>query len=247
MTHIATLITWQDVKEFLPDLLKATRITLLLTFASFACALAGALVLALMRMAPSVVVRIPARAVVEVFRGTPLIFQLFFAYFVMPSIGIRLSPIAAAIIALTLNYSAYMSEVYRAGIQAVDVGQVEAARALGMRPATVMGRIVLPQAVRIVLPPIGNYFVAMFKDTALASVVTVNELLFQGEQAGASTFKIVPIFLMIGAIYFVISFPASVAVQRLDRRLNTRRAPRPTAGGRLATASEPAAGISQDR
>ena len=106
---------------------------------------------------------------VDFMRATPLLLQLIYIYFVLPTVGIRLDPFVAAVVGLSLNYSAYLSEVYRSGIQAIPRGQLDAAAALGMRPSLTMRRIILPQAIRIVIPTLGNYFVALFKDTSLAS------------------------------------------------------------------------------
>ncbi|HEX9017496.1 MAG TPA: ectoine/hydroxyectoine ABC transporter permease subunit EhuD [Chloroflexota bacterium] len=217
------MITVADVQAFLPDLLRATTITLSLTFIAFAIALVLGLVLALGRISTSPIFRIPTTVVVEVIRGTPLVFQLFWVYYVMPFWGVRLEPFPAAVIALSLNYSCYMSEVYRAGIQSIDRGQIEAALSLGMRYRLLMRRIVLPQAIPVVIPPLGNYLISMFKDTSLASIVTLREIMFQGEILAASTFKHVPIFIIAGVIYLLLSYPASLAVQRLERQYKVRR------------------------
>jgi polar amino acid transport system permease protein len=160
---------------------------------------------------------------VEFLRGTPLLFQLFAVYYVFPSFGVRLDAFPAAVVAISLNFSAYMSEVYRAGIQSVDQGQIKAARALGMPYSLLMRRIVLPQAIRVVVGPLGNYLISMFKDTSLASIVTLKELMFQGQILTALTFRPIPIFILVGLIYFSISYPASLGVQAVERRLKTRR------------------------
>jgi polar amino acid transport system permease protein len=217
------VITIADFGQFMPDLLRAAVVTVQLTVISFALAMVGGLVLALARISTHRLLRFPATALVEFLRGTPLIFQLFCVYYVLPSFGIQLDPFPAAVIALSLNYSAYMSEVYRAGILSVDRGQIKAARALGMQYPLLMRRIVLPQALLVVIGPLGNYLISMFKDTSLASVVTLKELMFQGEILSATTFKAVPIFLLVGLVYFALSYPASLGVQALERRLKTRR------------------------
>lgn len=217
------MITLTDITEFLPDLLRATVITLQLTAIAFALAVVLGLALALARISTTRLARFPATALVEFLRGTPLIFQLFTVYYVLPSVGVQFDPFPAAVIALSLNYAAYMSEVYRAGILSVDRGQIRAARALGMSYPLLMRRIVLPQAFIVVVGPLGNYLISMFKDTSLASIVTLKELMFQGEILAATTFKQVPIFLIVGVVYFAMSYPASLAVQALERRLKTRR------------------------
>lgn len=218
------MLSLADIQEFLPDLLRATVVTLELTFFSFVLAIVFGLVLALARISTHRVARYPATAVVEFLRGTPLIFQLFTVYYVLPVLmGLNLEPFTAAVIALSLNYSAYMSEVYRAGIISIDRGQIKAARSLGMQYSLLMRRIVLPQAFTVVIGPLGNYLISMFKDTSLASIVTLKEVMFQGEILSASTFRAVPVFLLVGAIYFAMSYPASLGVQALERRLKTRR------------------------
>ena len=217
------MITFSDIQQFLPTLLRATVVTLELTVIAFALATVIGLLFALARISTHRLFRWPVTAVVEFLRGTPLIFQLFAVYYVLPAFEIRLDPFPAAVIALSLNYSAYMSEVYRAGILSIDRGQIKAARALGMQYGLLMRRIVLPQAVVVVIGPLGNYLISMFKDTSLASIVTLKELMFQGEILSASTFKAVPIFLIVGAIYFAMSYPASLGVQAVERRLKTRR------------------------
>jgi His/Glu/Gln/Arg/opine family amino acid ABC transporter permease subunit len=218
------LITFEDIERFLPDLLRATVITLELTAIAFALATVVGLVFALARISTHRMFRYPATAIVEFLRGTPLIFQLFAVYYVLPvAIGLRMDPFPAAVLALSLNYSAYMSEVYRAGILSIDRGQIVAARSLGMQYGLLMRRIVLPQSFIVVVGPLGNYLISMFKDTSLASIVTLKELMFQGQILSASTFRAVPVFLLVGAIYFAMSYPASLGVQALERRLKARR------------------------
>jgi polar amino acid transport system permease protein len=155
---------------------------------------------------------------VEFIRGTPLILQLLYIYYVLPSIGIRLEPFTAAVIGLTANYTAYMSEVYRSGIQAVPRGQVEAANSLALSPVLAFRLIVLPQAFRIVLPALGNYLIALFKDTALASVVTVQELMFTGQIISARSYQYFTIYTVTGILYLAVSYPAALFVRRLEGR-----------------------------
>jgi polar amino acid transport system permease protein len=217
------LITLDDVQAYLPILLQATAVTLQLTFISFVLALVVGLTLALARVSTKRYARVPATIFVEFFRGTPLIFQLFVAYYVLPSFGIRLEAFVAAVLALSCNYSAYMSEVYRAGIQSIDRGQVRAGLSLGMQYPLLMRRIILPQAVRTVIGPLGNYLISMFKDTSLASIVTLNELMFQGEKLAAATYHSVPIFILVGMVYLALSYPSSLGIQALERRMKSRR------------------------
>ena len=169
-------------------LLQGAGLTIGLTVASMAIALVPGLGLAVLSSVRLWPVRAAARIYVDFFRGTPLLLQLFFIYFVLPELGVYLHPIVAGIAALSLNYAAYLSEVYRATIDAVDRGQWEAASALGMSSPLLFRRIVLPQALRIAVPPLGNYFIAMFKDTALVSTITVPELMFTVDSLASTTY-----------------------------------------------------------
>lgn len=169
----------------------------------------------------SFIVRFLAGAYVEIIRGTPLLLQLFYIYFVLPTIGLHLSPLVAGAVALGVNYSAYLSEVFRAGISAVDHSQWEAAETLGMSRALTWWRIILPQAARIALPGTGNYVVAMFKDTALTATISVTDLLFTGQIIAQQTFDYVRIYTVVFIIYFLISYPASIGLRVLERRLQT--------------------------
>jgi polar amino acid transport system permease protein len=207
-----------DYVEWWPDLFAGLQLTVLLTFTSMALALVIGLALALARVA------VPAAVFVELIRGSPLLLQLFYIFYVLPFFGLRLSALAAGVLGLGINYGAYMSEVFRAGIEAVPHGQWEAARALGMRARVYMPRVVLPQAIRIVVPPIGNYFISLFKDTALVSTISIGELLFRGQLLAAENFKYLQIYSFIFVLYLLISYPASLAVRALERQLRGGRA-----------------------
>lgn len=213
------IFSWQEILGFMPGLLMGARITVILTFLVMFLGLAWGLALALGRLSRFPILRLLSRAYVEIIRGTPLLLQLFYVYYVLPFAGIKFEPFTAGTIALSANYAAYLSEVYRAGIQAVDRGQIEASLSLGMSRALLMRRIVLPQAIRIILPPIGNYFISLFKDTSLVSIITLRDLMFSGEIMAASTFKDFEIFTTIAVIYLVICFPSSIAVTWLERKL----------------------------
>jgi ABC-type amino acid transport system permease subunit len=154
---------------------------------------------------------------VDFMRATPLLLQLIYIYFVLPTFGIRPDPFVAGVVGLSLNYTAYLSEVYRSGIQAIPRGQLDAAAALGMRPSLTMRRIVLPQAIRIVIPPLGNYFVALFKDTSLVSALTLQELLFSGQIIISRTYDYFTIYTMVFFFYFLVSYPALIFVRHLEK------------------------------
>lgn len=212
-----------DLRAWAPDLWAGVQLTVFLTCGSMALALVMGLLLALARMSPSRVLRVPTVLFVELIRGSPLLLQLFYIYYVLPLIGIRLTPIQAGLAGLSINYGAYLSEVFRAGIAAVDRGQWEAAGALGLRRGWIMRLVVLPQAIRIVVPPLGNYFVSLFKDTALVSTISIGELMFRGQLIAADTFKYMRIYTVVFAIYLAISVPASLAVRTLERRFDPGR------------------------
>jgi polar amino acid transport system permease protein len=205
---------------WMPNLLAGLQLTVFLTLVSMGLALVIGLVLALMRLdTRKRFLSWPAQAVVELIRGTPLILQLIAIYYVLPTFGIRLDRLVAAIIGLGLNTGAYLSEVFRSGIEAVDKGQWEAADALGMPRSLTLRHIVLPQAFRIVIPPIGNYFVSLFKDTALAMTISVQELLFSAQILASHNFRYFEIYSVIFVMYFLVSYPASLGVKWIERRM----------------------------
>ncbi len=214
-----------DLRAWAPDLWAGVQLTVFLTCGSMAIALVLGLLLALARISPSRAVRLPTVLFVELIRGSPLLLQLFYIYYVLPLIGIRLTPIQAGLAGLSINYGAYLSEVFRAGIAAVDRGQWEAADALGLSRGWTMRLVVLPQAIRIVVPPVGNYFVSLFKDTALVSTISIAELMFRGQLIAADTFKYMRIYTVVFGIYLAISIPASLAVRYLERRFDPGRKP----------------------
>src|SRR5229473_1929960 len=197
----------------LAGLLMTVELTLVVIVLSLVFALFVALG-GLSRFAP---LRWLVKAYIEAIRGTPLLLQLVYVYYVLPEIGIRLDSFTAGVIALTLNYSAYISEVYRGGIQAVSRGQHDAAAALGMTRGLAMRRIILPQAIRIVIPTLGNYFISLFKDTALCSAVSIQELVFTAQVHAALNFQYFTLYTVVAAMYFLVSFPAARLVGYLER------------------------------
>ncbi|MCW3475274.1 amino acid ABC transporter permease [Limobrevibacterium gyesilva] len=193
--------------------------TIELTFVVILLSLVFALLVALGGMSRFRPLRWLVKAYIEAIRGTPLLLQLIYIYYVLPEIGIRLNSFVAGVIALTLNYSAYLSEVYRGGIQAISKGQHDAAAALGMTSGLAMRRIILPQAVRIVIPALGNYFIALFKDTALCSVISIQEVVFTAQIIAARNFQYFTLYTIVGIMYFTVSFPAARLVGYLERRM----------------------------
>jgi ectoine/hydroxyectoine ABC transporter permease protein EhuD len=209
-----------DMISFLPDLLRGAWLTILVSLLSFALALVFGLMFGLMRLSRIWPIRIIAAIYIQFIRGTPLLLQLFFIYYVLPYAGITLTPFISGVIGLTMNYSAYMAEVFRSGIQAIPKGQTEAGQAVGMSRRLLMRRIILPQAFRIIIPPLGNFFVSIFKDSALVSVITMRDLMFSGELLASATFKHFEIFTMVAVIYFLISYPTAKFVEWIEAKLD---------------------------
>jgi His/Glu/Gln/Arg/opine family amino acid ABC transporter permease subunit len=205
--------------EFLPPLLRGAWITIWVSVVSYLLALAVGLCVGMGRISSWGLIRFVSAVYVQLFRGTPLLLQVFVIYYVLPFAGIVLPPLVAGVLALTINCGAYMAEVFRAGILAVPRGQREAAMSIGMSHYKMMRVVVLPQAMKIVIPPFGNFFVGIFKDSAMLSVITANELLFTGQQLAATTYRGFEIFAIVGIIYFCISYPAAKLVEWIERRL----------------------------
>jgi polar amino acid transport system substrate-binding protein len=157
---------------------------------------------------------------VELVRGTPLVLQLYVIFFLLPELGISVNAFWAAVAGLAINYSAYEAEIYRAGLQAIPRGQMEAALALGMNRRLALRRIIIPQATRLVIPPVTNDFIALFKDTAVCSVITVVELSKQYYIQARSTGAIVELGLLTALLYLAMSYPLSILAAKLERRLS---------------------------
>ncbi|ANN65121.1 amino acid ABC transporter permease [Bordetella bronchialis] len=209
---------FQDAREYLPILLQGAKLTILVTVGSLALSTVLGLVWALMRVSGIKPLAKFSAGLINVLRGIPIIVLLFYIYFVMPDAGISLTAVQAAIIGLGIAYSAYQAENFRAGIEAIDRGQVEAAMAMGMSWSLTMRRVVLPQAVRIVLPPYGNIMIMMLKDSSQASTITVAELALQGKLIAVSTFKNATVFTLVALMYLVMCVPLILLVRHLEKR-----------------------------
>lgn len=210
------------LSEWAPYILGGITITIFVSFVSILLAIVFAVLGALGRLSPRPVVFALASFYVSLVRGTPLIVQILFIFLALPQIwpGFALVPtIALGIFALAFNYGAYMTEVFRAGIQAVPRGQTEAAAALGMTDRVTLRRIILPQAVRIVTPAIGNEFIAMTKDSALVSLMAVQELLWRAQRVGQSNFRSLETLLLAAAVYWGLTVVFSFFQDRLEKRL----------------------------
>jgi L-cystine transport system permease protein len=207
------------ISRTIPLLGQAVIITLLLGITSFLIGSVLGMTIALGRLSTHRVPRYLAVAYVSVVRGTPLLIQVLLIYFGLPQLGIVIPPIPAAIAALSINGAAYLSENFRAGVLSVDRGQREAAHSLSMTYTQSLRRIILPQAARIALPPVGSRFIAIMKDTSLASVITVFELTRLANMVGSATFRYIQMFVVVAFVYWVINTVLSAGQEILERRL----------------------------
>ena len=214
-----------DAQEFLPILMQGVALTIVLTIGSLVLSTLLGLVWALMRVSDIYVLDKGDKLFVNFIRGVPIIVQLFYIYFVLPDLGITLTAMQAAIIGLGIAYSAYHSENFRAGIEAIDHGQIEAAQSIGMGWWMIMRRVILPQAIRIILPPYGNIMIMMLKDSSQASTITVAELAMQGKLIASSTFKNTSVFTMVAIMYLCMSLPLMALVSWMEKRFSSGSKP----------------------
>ena len=213
---------FSDAVEFFPILLQGVWLTIVVTIGSLALSTVLGLFWALMRVSGIGVLVGLSAGLINVIRGIPIIVLLFYLYFVMPDFGVALSALQASILGLGIAYSAYQSENFRAGIEAIDKGQIEAAQTIGMGWWLTMRRVVLPQAVKIVLPPYGNIMIMMLKDSSQASTITVAELALQGKLIASSTFQNTTVFTLVAALYLCMSMPLIFLVSRLEKRFGQK-------------------------
>ncbi|MGW7006814.1 ectoine/hydroxyectoine ABC transporter permease subunit EhuD [Streptomyces sp. NPDC054933] len=210
---------WSYTGHVLPDLLRGLLVTLEATALGSVLAFALGLVWALALRTPSRWARWPVGTVVEFIRNTPLLVQLFFLFYVLPTAGITFSALTTGVIGLGLHYSTYTAEVYRAGIDGVPTGQWEAATALSLPRRRTWVAVILPQAIRRVVPALGNYVIAMFKDTPMLAAITVLDMLKQAEEAGAESFRYTEPITVVGLLFVLIAYPTSLLIRALERRL----------------------------
>lgn len=213
------IFDWAFALSILPVLVEALVVTIQATCLGMMVAIILGLVFALARRAESRVISWTAALMVEFVRSTPLLVQLYFLFYVLPELGIQLSPLATGVTALGVHYAAYCSEVYRAGIERIPAGQWDAARALNLSWIRTWYRILLPQALPPVVPALGNYLVAMFKDTPLLSAITVVEILQQGKILGSETFRYVEPLTLVGILFLTLSLASAALIRSLEIRL----------------------------
>lgn len=211
------------IYTFFPALLKGAGITIIVSVVSMALAVTLGLFLALVRLYGRAPFTYLSIAYIEIYRGTPLLIQLFILYYGLPNIGISLSPWAVAFIGLGMNYAAYEAELYRGGILAIPKGQMEAALSLGMSQSLAIRRIILPQSLRIALPGITNDFIALLKDSSLVSIIAMVELTKTYNILSASTLRFWELGLITAVLYLLMSYPLSLLARRLENRLQRKK------------------------
>ena len=218
----------ENIHRWLPELLGYVEITLLISAVSFAVAVVIGLIVALCRTSRAAILRASAAVYVEVGRGLPIVVILYIVYFVPPQLFPGLSwgwfdAFVGSVLGLGIHGGAILAEVFRSGIEALHKGQREAALSLGMTPAKAMAYIILPQAVRIVLPPVANYAIGLLKDTALCSLIGMNELFNDAKSIAFAEYQPMAVFVLVAAIYFVMSYPLSLVVRHLEARMSYGR------------------------
>lgn len=209
--------TLQLLLDSLPFLLKGAIWTVVLSLGGMFFGLLLGFGLALLRRSANLLLRSVARLYISFFRGTPLLVQLFVIYYGLPELGLQLDPLPAALIGFSLNMAAYTAEIIRSAIGAIDRGQWEAAASIGMTPLQTLRRAILPQALRIALPPLGNSFISLVKDTSLAATIQVPELFRQAQLITARTFEIFSLYLAAALLYWVLASLLSTLQNRLER------------------------------
>lgn len=207
---------WDFVIEIMPRLLWATLNTLMAAGVGYGIALVLGLIFALAQRTPYGALTWMVREIVEFIRSTPLVLQIFFVFFVGPQFGVRLSPWTSGMIAIGLHYAAYLSEVYRGGLDAVSRGQWEACRALNLSTGRTYFRIIIPQALPASLPGMGNYLVGIFKDTPMLSVIGVAELMHTANAVGSETYRFLEPYTLVGVIFLMISLPTAAGLRAFE-------------------------------
>lgn len=214
---------WNVIFTNLPLLLYGALMTIKITAVAVSCGFIIGLIVSLARMSRFIIIRLLAKCYVDVIRGTPMLVQIFMIYFALPQmIGTRIDPYLAAVLACSINSGAYVSEIFRAGIQSIDKGQMEAGRSLGLSWWQTMRYIVIPQAFKASIPPLGNEFIAMLKDSALVSVIGFEELMRRGQLIIARTYAATEILGAVAIIYLCMTIPISRLVEYLERKYDVK-------------------------
>ena len=214
---------WQFAREILPRLLDASLTTIGIALAGFAIAVVLGLFLAIGRRSRLRWLSWPITGLIEFIRSTPLLIQVYFLFYVFPNYGLNLSAMQAGIIGIALHYACYTAEVYRAGLDAVPRSQWEAVTALNMKPRTAYRDVILPQALRPVLPALGNYLISILKDTPVLSAITVVEIMQRAKNIGSESFRYLEPITMVGLFFLILSLGLAWCVRRLENRMELAR------------------------
>jgi polar amino acid transport system permease protein len=215
---------WAALVPYLPDLARGFAVTVALTAGGALAALAMAVALVLATTAGPPILRHSVRIYTEIILGLPILVLLYVIYFVLPQLGIRIGEVAAGILTLTLYYAPYLAEAIRGAIAAVPAGQVEAARIIGLGPALIFTRILLPQSLGLMIPPLTGVLIGLAKDTAILSVISVHELTYVTKRVVSRTYAPFEVWAMVAAIYWVALTALEVALRRVEWRVTRFRA-----------------------
>jgi len=214
------MLNFSLVGEFIPFLVKAAVVTIQLSLVSIILGMVFGLLIALMRISKIKILSYVAQFYIWIIRGTPMLVQLFLVYFGLPQIGIELTPFISSVIALGLNAAAYIAEIYRGGIMSVPIGQMEAAESLGMKYPVIMKKIILPQALRVSVPSLGNQAVMMLKDSSLASLVTVSELMMVSQRFAATNYAFIEFYIVAAGFYLVMTTIFTFILNKIEQRMS---------------------------
>ncbi len=222
---MSNLFVWKNFVEALPFLLTGVKVTITITILAVVIGIILGTLLGLAKLSNTKIFRLVATVYIDIVRGTPLLVQIFIVYLIFPPLfGFNSSDFyryVAAVLAMGLNSGAYVAEIVRAGIQAIDKGQMEAARSLGMSHAKAMRYIILPQAFKQILPPLGNEFIILLKDSSLASTISVQEMFKNGQDIYNRNWAVVEVLIGVAIIYFIMTFTFSRILAIVERRLKT--------------------------
>ena len=211
---------WNMLIRYMPIFYTATLITIKISSLAIVIGFLLGLFSALGRMSHNFIIRLPCNFYVWFFRATPLLVQIFMIYFGLPQFGINLSPFVAGVIAMSINGGAYYAEIVRSGIQSVHYGQLEAARSLGMSYPLSMRRIILPQAIKVIIPPFGNESIILIKDTSLLSTITIMEITLTAQRLISSTWKPFELYLIAAIYYAIITTVLNYALYKYEMKVS---------------------------
>ena len=216
------LFDWSFTLSILPQLLQASLKTIGITLVAFVLAVVFGLVLAVARRSRRLWLSWPAASVIEFVRSTPLLIQVYFLFYVLPTYGLNMTALVAGTLGIALHYACYTAEVYRAGLDSVPRGQWEAVTALNLSPWKAYRDVILPQAIRPILPALGNYLIAMFKDTPVLSAITVVEIMQQAKNIGSESFRYLEPITLVGLFFLTISIVLAFGVRQVESRTALR-------------------------